>query len=168
MFSIPSKNSRVPDSRPYTHFSSLITGQIPRKYKSAKTIAAAIEKGAARGDIMNDFKTLGPRDELCITVTLSRCSVVGLYLDIFRRMIFFVTFIPRPQLLRKGFIRPLWRRLPCGLCASSTMRKAVCKRINYSLASLLKSSRFDSADFLQNCSFWCLCPIGFRWLGVAE
>lgn len=94
MFSIPSKNSRVPDSRPYTHFSSVITGQIPRKYKSAKTIAAAIEKGAARGDIMNDFKTLGPRDELCITVTLSRCSVVGLYLDIFRRMIFSSPLFP--------------------------------------------------------------------------
>ena len=26
----------------------------------AKTIAAAIEKGAARGDIANDFKILGP------------------------------------------------------------------------------------------------------------
>lgn len=60
-----------PRTQEYPTQGPLITGQIPRKYKSAKTIAAAIEKGAARGDIMNDFKTLGPMNYALLLLSVA-------------------------------------------------------------------------------------------------
>lgn len=44
----------------------------------AKTIAAAIEKGAARGDIANDFKILGPEISTCFPMIFSYATLRSL------------------------------------------------------------------------------------------